>query len=192
MGKRLLLIVGFGVAGFLLVFFLVSSMPEEPQNEEGVEDKEAEAVSPSPPIIIKGTELRGWEKGELVWLLQAQDMELSDDNSKAICQGQVKLVVYKGGEEKAIIRSREAEINLNDKDFYLKGEVEVVSSSGDKIVTEELRYRDKDKILETEAEASVYFDGNFIQCQGLRSDVDFENPEFYQIIKGSFQLSAVR
>jgi LPS export ABC transporter protein LptC len=192
MGKRLLLVIGFCVAGFLLVFFLVSSIPEEPQDgEEMEEEAKAEAV-PSPPIIRKETELRGWEKGELVWLLQAQNMELSDDNSKASCRGGVKLIIYEGGEEKATIRSREAEINLDDKDFYLQGEVEVISSSGDKIMTEELWYRDKDKILETEAEASVYFDGNFIQCQGLRSDVDFANPEFYQIIKGSFQLSAVR
>lgn len=66
-----------------------------------------------------------------------------------------------------------------------------MSSSGEKIVTSELRYRDKDKVLETEAEASVHFDGNFIHCRGLRSDVDFENPEFYQIIKGSFRLSAM-
>lgn len=190
MGKRLLLIVSFCVVGFLLVFFLVSSIPQESQDKEEVEE-EMEEMAPSPPVVMKGTELRGWEGGKLAWLLQAQDMELNDDNTKAICWGAVRLIVYQEGEEKATIQAQEAEINLDDKDFYFKGEVEVVSSSGEKIVTSELRYRDKDKVLETEAEASVHFDGNFIHCRGLRSDVDFENPEFYQIIKGSFRLSAM-
>lgn len=190
MGKRLLLIVSFCVVGFLLVFFLVSSIPEESPDGEEMEEEVEEVVS-SPPIIVRGTELRGWEEGKLVWLLQAQDMELNDDSTKAICRGGVKLIVYQEEQKETIIQAQEAEINLDDKDFYLKGGVEVVSFSGDKIVTSELQYRDRDKILETEAEASVYFDGNFIHCRGLRSDVDFENPEFYQIIKGSFRLSAL-
>ncbi|HXL02332.1 MAG TPA: LPS export ABC transporter periplasmic protein LptC [Candidatus Atribacteria bacterium] len=190
MAKRLILIIGFCMAGFLLVFFLLSSVSEESGEGEKTEEEIEEPTS-SPPVILKGTELRGWEGEKLAWLIQAQNVELSSDNTRAICRGEVKLIVYQEGKEKAIIQAQEAEINLDDKDFYLKGEVEVVSSSGDKIVTEELWYRDKDKILETEAEASVYFDENFIHCRGLRSDVDFENPEFYQIIKGSFQLSAL-
>ncbi|HOQ67680.1 MAG TPA: LPS export ABC transporter periplasmic protein LptC [Candidatus Atribacteria bacterium] len=190
MGKRLLLIVSCCVVGFLLVFFLISSIPEESPDEEEREEEKKEVVS-SPPVVVKETELRGWEEGKLVWLLQAQDMELNNDNTKAICRGGVKLIVYQEEKEKTTIQAQEAEINLDDKDFYLKGGVEVLSSSGDKIVTSELRYRDKDKVLETEEEASVYFDGNFIHCRGLRSDVDFENPEFYQIIKGSFRLSAL-
>ncbi len=86
MGKRLLLIVSFCVVGFLLVFFLVSSIPQESQDKEEVEE-EMEEVAPSPPVVMKGTELRGWEGGKLAWLLQAQDMELNDDNTKAICWG---------------------------------------------------------------------------------------------------------
>ena len=52
MGKRLLLIVSFCVVGFLLVFFLVSSIPQESQDKEEVEE-EMEEVAPSPPVVMK-------------------------------------------------------------------------------------------------------------------------------------------
>ena len=93
MGKRLLLIVSFCVVEFSAGLFRSLLFPEESPDEEEREEEKREVVS-SPPVVVKRDRASGWEEGKLVWLLQAQDMELNNDNTKAICRGGVKLIVY--------------------------------------------------------------------------------------------------
>ena len=150
-----------------------------------------ETPSPTPlPVLGKKVEIRGWEEGQLSWLLRAAEIRLDKQGNLAFAQ-EVELEVYdREGMVRSTLKAGSAEIDLQRKTFYFREKVEVVSRNGDRILTEELLYRERLKRLESESTTRVFFNGNTIECEGFSSDIDFENPEFYHIIQGSFRLSS--
>lgn len=153
-----------------------------------------EIPSPSPtPFPVRGqtVEIRGWEEGKLSWVLRAAEVRFDRGGNRAVCRGDIELVVYEeGGGIRSTLRAQSAEIDLEGKVFHFFGTVEVVSREGNRIYTEELLYRDRAKTIETQSHTRVFFDGNAIECERLVSDIDFENPEFYNIIRGTFQIGS--
>jgi|YNPMSStandDraft_2_1061718.scaffolds.fasta_scaffold00389_15 LPS export ABC transporter protein LptC len=150
-----------------------------------------ETSSPTPlPVLGKKVEIRGWEEGKLSWLLRAAELRLDKQGNLALAR-EVELEVYdREGMVRSTLKAGSAEIDLQRKTFRFWDEVEVVSRDGDRILTEELLYRERLKKLESQSTTRVFFNGNTIECQGFSSDIDFENPEFYHIIQGSFRLSS--
>ncbi|MGQ9473858.1 MAG: LPS export ABC transporter periplasmic protein LptC [Candidatus Caldatribacteriaceae bacterium] len=148
--------------------------------------------SPSPtplPFLVERAEIRGWREGRISWVLKAKDLKFDRMGNQAQCQGEVELVVYTDeGEPRSILKADSATIDLERKIFRFRGSVEVISREGDRIVTEELLYRDQLKMLETKSLTQVFFNGNTIECERLTSDIDFNNPEFYKIRRGSFHI----
>lgn len=148
--------------------------------------------SPSPtplPVLAKRAEIRGWQEGKLSWVLRAADLKLDRAGNQAWCENDVELVVYtEEGEPRSTLKADLATIDLERKIFRFRGSVEVISRGGDRIVTQELLYRDQLKMLETKSFTQVFFNGNFIECERLTSDIDFNHPQFYKIRKGSFQI----
>lgn len=124
------------------------------------------------------------------WLLRAAELRLDKQGNLALAR-EVELEVYdREGMVRSTLKAGSAEIDLQRKTFRFWDEVEVVSRDGDRILTEELLYRERLKKLESQSTTQVFFNGNTIECQGFSSDIDFENPEFYHIIQGSFRLSS--
>ncbi|MDK2897745.1 MAG: hypothetical protein PWP04_1865 [Candidatus Atribacteria bacterium] len=184
-----LLIITFCLFAFLLVFFLLQSQEEEVISSESETEEEEEEVV-SQPVDIKKAMVRGWQQGELTWLLEAERMELDKNTTEAHCQGGVKLVVLEAGtqKERATLVAERARINLDQNQFRFLQEVKATSASGDRIETSVLEYRDEEEILQTDTPARVYFDGNYLECQSLISDIDFKNPEFFGVQSGRFSL----
>ncbi len=144
------------------------------------------------PVTTKRTEIRGFEEGKLVWLLRAGEIRFDREGDRAFASLGIELEVYnEGGEVRSTLKADSAEIDLMRKNFFFAGSVEVVSREGKRILTQELIYRDQAKVVETKSLTQVFFDGNYIECNGLYSDIDFENPEFYEILKGSFRLGSL-
>ncbi len=178
-----LCIVGFGIA----FIFLSTRLPEDEGPLVTEEDREDELLA-SQPVFMHDTFIRGWDKGRLAWTLTAGEMELDrEDTTRARGRKGVELLLFSdNGSERAVLRSQEAVIDLDKRDFRFRREVEVVSSSGDRILTEDLFYRDHDQSIESYRDSRVFFGDNYIEAGGLESDVDFENPEFFQVTYGRF------
>ncbi|GEM_PF-649850 len=186
--KLMVMLVIFGVT-FFIVYSVVRSRPpaeEEPTSPmKGTEENEE--VPATPPIIITGTTLRGWERGSLSWTLDAEEMRMNKQSTRATCPNGVELVVFdENGDTKATLTARKGFINLDNKDFQLVDTVKVLSSNGNRIETSGLIYRDRNKILEGFALSKIFFDQNYIECQSFISDLDFESPVFENIRHGSF------
>lgn len=177
------------VLPILLVFFFCSilSAPLFAQSETPLP-----SPTPTPfPVLGKQVEIRGWEEGELRWVLRAAEIKFDKEGNQAICRGDIELVVYdEEGAVRSTLKAQSAEIDLERKNFRFFNSVEVVSRDGDRILTEELIYRDRVKMLETKSVTQVFFNGNILECEGLTSDIDFEHPEFYRIIRGSFRIGS--
>jgi len=172
---------------FFIVFTLVRSQPpqEEPVEEEVIE--ESMEVPEDPPVIIVGSKLRGWENGRLSWIIEAEEMNLNKQSSRAICPNGMDLVVFDdNGETKATFSGNKGYINLDNNDFQLINNVEVYSSKGDRIESLGIIYRDQEKTLEGFALSKIFFGDNYIECEKFISDLDFENPVFEDILLGKF------
>ncbi|MEN3186501.1 MAG: LPS export ABC transporter periplasmic protein LptC [Atribacterota bacterium] len=170
---------------FTLFFGVILSLPLFAQSE-------APFPSPTPfPVLGKQVEIRGWEGGKLNWVLRATEVKFDKEGNQAVCQGGIELVVY--GEEgiiRSTLKAQSAEVDLKQKNFRFFGSVEVVSKEGNRVLTEELLYQERIKMIETKSVTQVFFNGHTLECESLVSDLDFEHPEFYGVTGGSFRIDA--
>ncbi|NLJ48257.1 MAG: LPS export ABC transporter periplasmic protein LptC [Candidatus Atribacteria bacterium] len=174
---------------FFIVFNLILSQPSIEETKTSEETEVNPEVPEEPPVIITGGILRGWEKGILSWTLEAEEMRLNKQTSRANCPNGVKLVVFdEKGEIKTTLKANKGYINLDNKDFQLIDTVEVLSTNGNRIESIGLLYRDSNKTLEGFALSKIFFDDNYIECQNFISDLDFENPVFEKVQKGKFSI----
>ncbi len=174
-----------------MVFFLLS-LPRPSPPEEEVEAQPEEVVEPTSfPIITEKVRVRGWEKGRLYFLLEAEAMELDKEGTVGKCLGGVRLLVFEDdGQVRATLHGDTALLNLTHRNVRLQGKVEVVSSSGDRLETEELFYLNAKQTIQTGALVRAYFNGNEVESEGFQSDVDLSNPEFFRVTRGIFRLKS--
>lgn len=185
-----LIIITFVLAiAFFIVFNLVRSQPQTEETETTEKKEENLEVPEEPPVIINGGVLRGWEKGILSWTIEAKEMRLNKQTSRANCPNGIELVVFdEKGEVKTTLTANKGYINLDTKDFQLIDSVEVYSTNGNRIESIGLLYRDYNKTIEGFALSKIFFDDNYIECQNFISDLDFENPVFEKVQKGKFSI----
>jgi LPS export ABC transporter protein LptC len=186
---KLVVIALILTVAFFIVFNLVRSQTPPEDEETSEKTEENVEVPEDPPVIITGGVLRGWEKGVLAWALEAKEMRLNKQSSRASCPNGVELVVFdENGEVKTTLKSNKGYINLDNKDFQLVDTVEVLSTNGNRIESIGLVYRDNNKTIEGFALSKIFFDDNYIECQNFISDLDFENPVFEKVQKGKFAI----
>ena len=186
---KLVVIALILTVAFFIVFNLVQSQTTPEDEETSEKTEENVEVPEDPPVIITGGVLRGWEKGVLAWALEAKEMRLNKQSSRASCPNGVELVVFgENGEVKTTLKGNKGYINLDNKDFQLVDTVEVLSTNGNRIESIGLVYRDNNKTIEGFALSKIFFDDNYIECQNFISDLDFENPVFEKVQKGKFVI----
>jgi LPS export ABC transporter protein LptC len=186
---KLVVIALILTVAFFIVFNLVRSQTPQEDEETSEKTEENVEVPEDPPVIITGGVLRGWEKGVLAWALEAKEMRLNKQSSRASCPNGVELVVFdENGEVKTTLKSNKGYINLDNKDFQLVDTVEVLSTNGNRIESIGLVYRDNNKTIEGFTLSKIFFDDNYIECQNFISDLDFENPVFEKVQKGKFAI----
>ncbi|MEN3203313.1 MAG: LPS export ABC transporter periplasmic protein LptC [Atribacterota bacterium] len=152
----------------------------------------SEEVAPASfPIVSENIRIRGWEKGVLRFLLEAGVMELDKGGNVGKCTGGVELFVFEDdGTLRAKLKSKRALVNLHQSNIRLLEEVTAISSSGDRLETEELLYFNEEKVVHTNSRVRAYFKHHFLESEGFRSDIDFTNPEFFKIVRGTFRLES--
>lgn len=186
---KLVVIALILTVAFFIVFNLVRSQTPQEDEETSEKTEENVEVPEDPPVIITGGVVRGWEKGVLAWALEAKEMRLNKQSSRASCPNGVELVVFdENGEVKTTLKGNKGYINLDNKDFQLVDTVEVLSTNGNRIESIGLVYRDNNKTIEGFALSKIFFDDNYIECQNFISDLDFENPVFEKVQKGKFVI----
>lgn len=186
---KLVVIALILTVAFFIIFNLVQSQTPPEDEETSEKTEENVEVPEDPPVIITGGVVRGWEKGVLAWALEAKEMRLNKQSSRASCPNGVELVVFdENGEVKTTLKGNKGYINLDNKDFQLVDTVEVLSTNGNRIESIGLVYRDNNKTIEGFALSKIFFDDNYIECQNFISDLDFENPVFEKVQKGKFVI----
>ncbi|BER91464.1 MAG: hypothetical protein PWP60_1103 [Candidatus Atribacteria bacterium] len=186
---NVLIVVLFLVATSLVLVFLLRS-PER-LGEESETEAEAEKTEEAAELGIKlqGMIVRGWDGDLLKWLLEAPQAQLDKSITRMRCEGGVLVSVFdETGSLRSTIRAGEAELDLVEDVFSFKGSVEAESASGDRLFGEELVYYPDEEKVVAQSLVRVLFDHNSIESKGLVSDIDFERPEFLEVVSGRFQI----
>lgn len=189
--RRWLIILLFCGMGFAIVAFLLSVSPPRPIPSEEEAGAFEETTPASFPIASEKVRIRGWEKGVLRFILEAATMELDKGGNIGKCAGGVELLVFANdGSVRATLRSERALVNLRQRNIRLLGGVTAVSSSGDRLETEDLFYFDEEGSVHTNSRVRAYFKNHFLESEGFQSDIGFANPEFFKIVRGTFRLES--
>lgn len=190
--RRWFIILLFCGIGFATVALLLSASPPRPVPSEEEAGVSEETTPASFPIASERVRIRGWEKGVLRFLLEATTMELDKGGNIGRCSGGVALLVFADdGSIRATLRSERALVNLRQRNIRLLGGVTAVSSSGDRLETEDLFYFNEEGNLHTNSRVRAYFKNHFLESEGFQSDIDFTNPEFFKVVQGTFRLEPV-
>lgn len=190
--RRWFIILLFCGIGFATVALLLSASPPRPLPSEEEAGAFEEATPASFPIVSEKVRIRGWEKGVLRFLLETATMELDKGGNIGRCAGGVELLVFADdGSIRATLRSEKALVNLLQRNIRLLGGVTVMSSSGDRLETEDLFYFNEEGTVHTNSRVRAYLKNHFLESEGFQSDVDFANPEFFKIVQGTFRLEPV-
>ena len=176
------------VTSLVLVFLLRSGGGSGNESEEEAETERTEEVAEF-GIKLKGMVVRGWDGDLLKWLLEAPQAQLDKSITRMHCEGGVLVSVFNDeGNLRSKISAGEAELDLVGDVFSFKDKVEAESASGDRLFSEELTYYPEEEKVVSQSLVKVFFDHNSIESKGLVSDIDFERPEFLEVVSGRFRI----
>lgn len=142
----LILLTGIG----LLLYFGCSGRKEN-------KNKEIKPVtvtpSPSPlkpekkPILFKGSTLLSRDGKKKDWFLEAKDV--SYDREKELAEAEVVQVKFYNPDNREVmtLSAKGALVDMKAKSLKFKGEVEALSSQGEKLTAKNLRWDNKKKLL---------------------------------------------
>ncbi len=86
----------------------------------------------------------------------------------------VKLVMKDG--KTFVMTGDHGRLNTESKDMEIEGNVDIVSESGDRFATDRLRYRNADKVIETDRPVSM--ENESVQVRGVGMVVSLEGKTF--------------
>lgn len=176
------------VTSLVLVFLLRSGGGLGNESGEEAETERTEEVAEF-GIKLKGMVVRGWDGDLLKWLLEAPQAQLDKSIARMHCEGGVLVSVFNDeGNLRSKISAGEAELDLVGDVFSFKDKVKAESASGDRLFSEELTYYPEEEKVVSQSLVKVFFDHNSIESKGLVSDIDFERPEFLEVVSGRFRI----
>jgi|GEM_PF-1672579 len=176
------------VASLVVVFLLRSGGGSGDELEEETETERTEEVTEF-GIKLRGIVIRDWDGDLLQWLLEAPQAQLDKSITRMYCEGGILVSVFnEEGDLRSKISAGEVELDLAGDVFSFKDQVEAESASGDRLFSEELTYYPEEEKVVSQSLVRVFFDHNSIESKGLVSDIDFERPEFLEVVSGRFQI----
>lgn len=118
-------------------------------------------------------------EGNLKWKLQAKETYYFQKESKTILLD-IYSEQYENQKIKAKLRAQRGEIHQSENLMKLEGEVQIVTSDGKILETEELIYNTDEQILRSTQKVKIKTKGTTITGIGLEAD---KNIDKYKILK---------
>jgi LPS export ABC transporter protein LptC len=128
--------------------------------------------APPPPSVEAKADYRVSEihinetlEGSLRWSLDADHAEVYDKRQETVMQRVAIRVFSKDAEW--TVTAAEGVLNNDSRDVALKGNIVVTSRDGLRMTTERLRWRNKERALDTEDPVEITREGTTITARGL-------------------------
>lgn len=150
--------------------------------------------APRPDATIEQVRITETRKGEKLWDVEADRVEVFEDRGVAVFSHvtrPVRIVIY-NGEETLTAFAERAVVDLKTKDLQLIGHVRSESSQGTKVVTERLNWSTKSHEISTEAPVMIEKGGLRIKGIGMVADAVLERMTIFERIASQIALSRKR
>ncbi|MDY6935957.1 MAG: LPS export ABC transporter periplasmic protein LptC [Spirochaetota bacterium] len=155
---------------YILVFIIIinhhcrRSMPLDP-------------ASFRPDMRVKNFTTFNYMEGSIAWEIDAEESSYYFNEKRSIAE-QVVMDYYEDNVKTAVVNARRAIIHTDSHDIELIGEVDILSSSGNRLLTPKVRWNNQSKLLDTEEHVRIFRkNGDVVEGIGLRADYDLENYE---------------
>lgn len=125
----------------------------------------AAAVAPRADYRVSEIHINETLEGNLRWSLDADQAEVFDKDQETVMQRVSIRVLSKDAEW--TVTAAEGVLNNQSRDVALKGDVVVTSKDGLRMTTQSLRWRNKERNLQTEDPVQITREGTTISGQGL-------------------------
>jgi LPS export ABC transporter protein LptC len=136
-----------------------------------------------PDMIVENYNTTTYKDGEIVWKLQAKKASYYYSEKKSIAEN-IVLNYYKDSKSSAIVKADSAVLFTESKDIDLIGNVDMVSTTGNRLLTTKIRWNNKNNYLDTDEPVLILRkNGDKIEGVGLKADYNLEGYEIKKKVK---------
>lgn len=130
-----------------------------------------------PDMRIKNFSSVNYMHGSISWELKAEKSSYYFDENRSIAED-VLLHYYKDEAVSAVVNSDQAIIYTDSNDIDLIGNVDILSTAGNRLLTSRIKWNSRDKYLDTDDPVTIIRrNGDIIKGTGLRANYDLEDYE---------------
>ena len=130
-----------------------------------------------PDMRVENFTTSSYQDGMLIWELKAKESSYYYNENRSIAED-IVLNYYDNDKISAVVRSDKAIIDTDSRDIDLIGNVDMLSTSGSRLLTQRIKWNNRDKLLDTDEPIKILKkNGDLITGIGLRANYDLEDYE---------------
>ncbi len=134
-------------------------------------------------MLVKDFISTQYQDGNLSWELKASTSSYFYDENQSIAND-ITLNYFEDDKISAIVKAEKAVIHLDSNDIDLLGNVDMLSTSGNKLYTTKISWNNLEKIITTNRPVKIVKkNGDIIRGIGLRANYDLEDYEIKSNVK---------
>jgi LPS export ABC transporter protein LptC len=161
----------------IISLFLVSSGCEQALHKESFR----------PDMLVENYTTTNYKESKIDWKLEAKKASYYYSEKKSIAEN-IILNYYKDNKPSAVIKADSAVINTDSKDIDLAGNVDMISTEGNRLLTSKIRWNNSRNYLDTDEPVKIIRkNGDIINGIGLRADYSLDS---YEIKKKVIAVSS--
>jgi LPS export ABC transporter protein LptC len=138
------------------------------------------AISPKgfrPDMLVENYKTTNFKNSRIEWILKAKRASYYFDEKRSIAEN-IQLYYYQDHKANATVKADKAIIYTDSRDIDLIGNVDMFSTSGNKLLTQKIRWDNKNEYLDTDEPIKILRNnGDIIEGIGLRADYNLEKYE---------------
>jgi LPS export ABC transporter protein LptC len=136
-----------------------------------------------PDMVVENYTTTNYKDYQIVWYLEAKKASYYFNEKKSIVEN-IILHYYKNNKSSAIVKADSAVLFTESKDIDLIGNVDMVSTTGNRLLTTKIRWNNKNGYLDTDEPVKILRkNGDKIEGVGLRADYNLDGYEIKKKVK---------
>ena len=134
-------------------------------------------------MLVNNYKTISYKNGNIEWILQADKASYFYDEKRTIAD-KILLNYYKDDKETAVVEADRAIIYNDSMDIDLIGNVDMTSTTGNRLLTEKIKWNNSKGYLDNDEYIIITRkNGDIIEGDGLRADYNLETYEIKNNVK---------
>ena len=134
-------------------------------------------------MLVNNYKTTSYKNGNIEWILQADKASYFYDEKRTIAD-KILLNYYKDDKETAVVEADRAIIYNDSMDIDLIGNVDMTSTTGNRLLTEKIKWNNSKGYLDNDEYIIITRkNGDIIEGDGLRADYNLETYEIKNNVK---------